>query len=123
MEDLDPVLGKGPPADPEEWSDEQWILWLEATDGDATAKGGAVGVTAASRIVHSSGGQLLGQAMLGMANAIYGRSDDEVVVVAEDDSEPDRDEPFTVHLNLDHPEQSSVVFRNVSEPGNLNGRD
>jgi hypothetical protein len=54
--------------------------------------------------------------MLGLAYAIYGRRDDEVVIVAEGDSEQGEDEPFTVHLDPDHPERSSVVFRPVSEP-------
>jgi hypothetical protein len=59
---------------------------------------------------------VLGQAMLGMAYAIYGRRDDEVVIVAEGDSEPDEDEPFTVHLDPDHPERSSVVFHQAPKP-------
>lgn len=115
MEPLEPVLPNDPPVDPEDWTDEQWLLWLKATDADAQAEGDAPPVTPVGRIAHSTGGQLLGQAMLGMANAIYGRRDDEIVIVAEGDSEPERDEPFTVHLDPDHPERSSVVFRPASD--------
>jgi hypothetical protein len=53
----------------------------------------------------------LGEAMLGMARAIFGRKDDEVVVVAEGSGEPSDDQPFTVHLDPDHPEASFVTFR------------
>jgi hypothetical protein len=54
--------------------------------------------------------------MLGMANAIYGRLDNEVVIVAEGDSEPDKDDPFSVHLDPDHPERSTVVFKEPTDP-------
>jgi hypothetical protein len=115
MEPLEPASPNEPPVDPEDWTDEQWILWLKATDADARAEGNAPPVTSVGRIVHSTGGQMLGQAMLGMANAIYGPKDDEIVIVAEGDSEPDSDEPFTIHLDPDHPERSSVVFRSASD--------
>jgi hypothetical protein len=39
-----------------------------------------------------------------------------VVIVAEGDSEPDKDDPFSVHLDPDHPERSTVVFREPTEP-------
>lgn len=104
-----------PPADPEEWTDEQWLAWLEATDPDgdrATGHDAALRpLTSLNRLARSSGGHVLGQAMLGIANVIYGRREDEIVVVADSDGEPDTDEPFTVHLDPDHPERSSVVFR------------
>ena len=116
VEPFDLAFPNGPPADPEEWTDEQWIAWLEATDADAPAGGGNRPATMGARVVHSTGGQVLGQSMLGLAYAIYGRRDDEVVIVAEGDSEQGEDEPFTVHLDPDHPERSSVVFRPVSEP-------
>lgn len=119
MEAVEPNEGAfpdGPPADPEEWTDEQWIAWLRATDGDEVPATDPRPATLGGRVAHSSGGQALGQAMLGMAFAIYGRHDDEVVIVAEGDSEPDEDEPFTVHLDPDHPERSEVVFRPVAEP-------
>jgi len=116
VEPFDQAFPDGPPANPEEWSDEQWLAWLEATDANAPLEGGGRPATPGGRITHSSGGQVLGQAMLGMAYAIYGRRDDEVVIVAEGDSEPDDDEPFTVHLDPDHPERSSVVFRQVPKP-------
>jgi hypothetical protein len=116
MEPPDPASADGPPADPEDWTNEQWIEWLNATDAQAGVDRDDPPVTPIGRIARSSGGQVLGQAMLGMANAIFGRQDDEVVIVSEGDTEPDPDEPFTVHLDPDHPERSTVVFRPGVEP-------
>ncbi len=113
--DADEVAGdpEGPPADPEDWTDEQWLAWLKATDeptqdGDSPPPGP---VTRAGRITHSSGGFLLGQAMLAVDRAVFGRNQDEVVIVAEGDSEPADEGPFTVLLDPEHPERSSVVFK------------
>jgi hypothetical protein len=111
--DDDDQVGEAPapPSDPEEWSDEQWLAWLKATDEQPEAGATSPPVTTGARIARSAGGSVLGQAMLGMAQAIYGRRDDEVVIVVEGDSEPNDDRPFDVHLDAEHPEHSSVVFR------------
>jgi len=111
MDPVDPAVPDEPPVDPEEWTDDQWIAWLRATDAEADTAESTAPVTPVGRMTHSSGGQVLGQAMLGMANMLFGRKDDEVVIVSEGDSEPGGDEPFTVHLDRDHPERSSVVFK------------
>jgi hypothetical protein len=105
-----------PPPDPEEWTDEQWLEWLKATDAEVEAEGRVRPASVAGRLARSTGAQLLGQAMMGMAHAIYGQKDDEVVIVAEGNSEPEKDELFTLHLDPNQPERSSVVFRSVSEP-------
>lgn len=109
-----------PPADPDDWTDEQWIEWLEKTDPAAADPAAADTptrpVTAFGRIAHSSGGSVLGQAMLGMAAAIYGREQNEIVIMAEDSSHKDGDEPFTVHLDPEHPERSVVVVRSQGPP-------
>jgi hypothetical protein len=104
---------EGPPSDPEDWSDEQWIAWLKATDDETAEPTGPV--TVAGRITHSPGGQVLGQTMLGLAQAMYGHRDDDVVVVVEA-GEPDDEEPYTLHLDRDHPERSTVVFRDEPDP-------
>jgi hypothetical protein len=49
--------------------------------------------------------------MLGMAQAIYGRQDEDVVMVVEGNGQTKDDEPFAVRLDPDHPERSSVVFK------------
>ena len=71
--------------------------------------------TTAGRVVHSTGGQLLGQTMLGLARAIYGPPDDPLVIVASANGEPETDQGFAVHLDPDHPERSVVVFRSELE--------
>jgi hypothetical protein len=114
VESFDAAFPDGPPADPEEWTDEQWLAWLKATDAQAPGEDTRP-VTLTGRVAYSAGGHVLGQAMLGMANAIYGRRDDEIVIVAEGDSGPAEDGPFAVHLDPDHPERSSVVFRQDPE--------
>jgi hypothetical protein len=108
-----------PPVDPEEWTPEQWIAWLKATDAanePAAASEQSQPVTTMGRIVSSGGGQVIGSAMLGMAQAIYGIEEDEVVHVVEANTEPEGDEPFVVHLDPDHPERSTVVFRDRDDP-------
>lgn len=107
--------GVEPPADANEWTDEQWLDWLKATDADPSEE---YPPSVAERIIESIPGQLLGQAMLGMARAIYGRQDEDVIIVAEGNGETIDDEPFSVRLDHDHPEQSSIVFKPGQHPSN-----
>jgi hypothetical protein len=110
VESSDESPPEGPPPDPDDWTDEQWIAWLKQTDA-TVAEAAAPPVTAFGRLTHSSGGSVLGQAMLGMADALYGREKNEVVIVVEGSGQPVDDEPFAVHLDPDHPERSVVVLR------------
>ncbi len=100
-----------PPSDPESWSDEQWIEWLKATDDLAGSDGEDEEATVVSRVARSSAGQALGQAMLGLAQAIYGQKDEDLVIVVEGNSDELDDEPFQVRLDFENPEQSTIVFR------------
>jgi hypothetical protein len=100
-----------PPADPNEWTDEQWLEWLKATDEVPSDEPEDSISKVVKRIVQSTPGQAIGQAMLGMAQAIYGRQDEDVVIVVEGNGETTDDEPFAVRLDPDHPERSSVVFK------------
>lgn len=93
-----------PPADPEEWTDEQWIAWLEATDSPEDR---ARYAARADRRPRQRGG-MLGAAMLGLRDAIYGRPDDEVVVVVDGSGDPPDDDHPEVHLDPEHPELSEV---------------
>jgi kynureninase len=110
MEQVPPSRDDGPPADADEWTDEQWLSWLKASDAD-NHDDVAVAPTLGERAARSTVGQAVGQAMMGMAQAIYGTTDDELIIVAEGDGEPIDDRPFTVRLDFDNPGQSSVVFR------------
>ena len=100
-----------PPSDPNEWTDEQWLEWLKATDDVPFDDPGESISEAVKRIVQSTPGQVIGQAMLGMAHAIYGRQDDEVIIVVEGKGETTDDEPFAVRLDFDHPAYSLVEFK------------
>jgi hypothetical protein len=104
-----------PPSDPEEWSDEQWIAWLRATDGAGDAPESHPPVTVGSRLAHSAGGSVLGEAMLALSQAMYGRRDDEVVIVVDGGAADAPDVDYELHLDPDHPERSSVVFRHHTE--------
>jgi hypothetical protein len=115
VEPIEHAVSPVPPLDPEQWTDEQWLAWLKATDGDGDDTSTHAPASVAHRVVHSVGAQMLGQAMLGLAQAIYGPKEEEVVIVAEGTSEPVDDEPFAVNLNLEHPEQSRVTFKSDVE--------
>jgi hypothetical protein len=98
-----------PPRDPEAWTDEQWISWLEATDEpDAPDLAGSAGSRHWSRRRPAN---MLGAAMLGLHELIYGRHDDEIVIVADAGGDPPRDDLPEVHLDPDHPEHSEVIVR------------
>ncbi len=96
-----------PPADPESWTDEQWITWLQVTDDPLAEQ--AVPVTRTGRAVVSAGGAVLGNAMMGLANALYGPKRDEVVIVEEAPGEPPTEDGYEVVLDPGHPERSRVV--------------
>ncbi len=98
-----------PPLDPEDWSDDQWIEWLKSTDIDAGDEPTESPVTRVGRAVHSAGGHALGQAMLGLSYGLYGRRDDEVVVVVQAPSGSGDDEEFTVRLDPNDPERSFLL--------------
>jgi hypothetical protein len=104
-----------PPEDPNDWTDEQWLDWLKSTD-DVTLEGSSESMSeVVTRIATSTPGQVIGQAMLGMAQAMYGRQDDEIVIVVEGSGEKTADEPFAVRLDFEHPGLASVEFKPSSE--------
>jgi hypothetical protein len=100
-----------PPLDPNEWTDEKWLEWLKATDGIPFDEPEESVSEVVIRIVQSTPGQVIGQAMLGMAQAIYGRQDDEIIIMVEGNGERTGDEPFAVRLDFEHPELSLVEFK------------
>jgi hypothetical protein len=105
-----------PPENPDDWSSEQWIAWLNETDADAIADRNSPPATVAGRVVHSNAGQLLGQSMIGLARAIYGPRANKAPIVIKASSEPEEDRLLTLHLDFDNPEDSTVVLRPDREP-------
>ena len=63
------------------------------------------------RAAGTKSGQVLGQAMLGMANAIYGTKESQVQIVVENKEKNLEEEPFVVNLDFKNPESSSVSFK------------
>jgi hypothetical protein len=99
----------GPPEDPESWTDDQWISWLEATDDpDAPTEHGAGHPRHWSRGRSAS---MLGAAMLGLHEVIYGPHGNEIAIVVDAGGEPPGDDLPEVHLDPEHPERSEVIVR------------
>ena len=95
------------PDDPETWTDEQWLAWLEEVDEEAPPE--PDGHPARPR--RSLPSSLMGAAMLGMHRAIYGDTEPEVVIVVDADGEPPDPEELDVHLVPDDPDASTVTVR------------
>jgi hypothetical protein len=100
-----------PPRDPEEWSDEEWLRWLEETDAASPSDPEADAPRVVARWRDRPGSVVLGAAMLGMRDAIYGRPDDEIMIVQDASGDPPDDDLPVVHLDPEHPERSEVVVR------------
>ena len=95
------------PDDPESWGDEEWLAWLEEVDAEAP--------TERDRAVASKGPgtftTLLGAAMLGVAKAIYGQEDAQIVMIVEADGDPPGPDPLEITLDPDDPDASTVTVR------------
>ncbi len=102
-----------PPADPEAWTDEEWLDWLRATDGSGFGGGddeeGGAG-TRMTAFTRRPGARAIGAAMIGLRNALYGYKEDEIVIVADAGGDPPNDPDLhDVHLDPEFPERSEVV--------------
>jgi len=94
------------PEDPETWTDEQWIEWLEQVDADAAPE------PSGHPLKHRSPGvQLMGAAMLGMHRAIYGDNEPDIVMVVDAEGDPLEPEELEVHIDPDDPDASTVTVR------------
>jgi len=106
-----------PPDDAEAWTEEQWIAWLEATDDPAGSGGPG---RASRRLRDSRPASMLGAAMLGLHDVIYGRPD-EAVIVADAGGDPPGDDLPELHLDPEHPERSEVVIHRRPPPADSAG--
>jgi hypothetical protein len=92
-----------PPQDPDDWTEEQWREWLlNAPPDPDTGRAHPL-----SRMRSSAGGSVLGAAMFGLDQAIYGeRPKVEVVAVADADGldlgdlDLDVDDPASSRMTL-----------------------
>ena len=99
------------PLDPDDWTDEQWQAHLRATGDDADG-GADEGAVLHRKLRTSAGGNVLGAAMLGLEQALYGeKPKEEIVAEAESDDpdgelstfDPDDPASATLHLHTDPP--------------------
>jgi hypothetical protein len=90
-----------PPEDPDDWTEEEWREWLANAPPDPdTGRAHPL-----SRAVASPSGTVLGAAMSGLDQAIFGeRPKAEVVVEAADPGQDDGD----LELDLDDPSASHI---------------
>ncbi len=107
-----PRSPEDPPDDPEDWTDEQWLAWLELTDpGDAPDPRPRLAAWRSHPV-----GSVLGAAMLGLRDAIYGKPGDDIVIVQEAGGDPPDSDLHDIRLDPDHPERSEVVVRRRPPP-------
>lgn len=95
------VVVEEPPEDPDDWTEEQWLEWLANAPIDPdTGRAHPL-----SRAIRTPSGSMLGAAMFGLDQAIFGeRPKAEVVVVADDPGEGDDD----IELDLEDPSSSRI---------------
>lgn len=95
------IVAEEPPDDADDWTEEQWREWLAAAPADPDT-GRAHPLTRAAR---RPSGTVLGAAMLGLEQAIYGERP-KTEVVAEADASGDDD--GELELDLDDPANSRI---------------
>lgn len=92
-----------PPRDPDDWTEEEWLAWLaEAPQDPETGRAHPL-----SRARASTGGAVLGAAMFGLEQAIYGERP-KVEVVAEASS--DGLDLGDLDLDVDDPSASRLTL-------------
>lgn len=102
-----------PPVDPQDWTDEQWLEWLDATDGQAAVPGdeggeGGKRPTVAERVRSSPAARGMGGAMVALHEIFYKPKDDEVVIVAQAGADPPDPDALELDLDPEHPEASTA---------------
>ena len=93
-----------PPNDAEDWSQEQWIAWLEATDAASVDEADPEEPRPLRR---TSAGSMLGRAMHGLHEALFGPQEDQVVIEV-GSGDPGGPEGMTLHLDEQDPAKSWV---------------
>ena len=92
-----------PPDDPDSWTDEQWIEWLDATDDESDHDERVF----APRL-SSPGGVVLGAAMMGLQQGMYGDVKKPEIVIEIEAS--GKDDGTKIDLDPDDPASSTVVI-------------
>jgi len=95
------------PDDPETWTDDQWLAWLEEVDAEASPEPEGPPIKRG----RSATATVIGAAMLGMHRAIYGDTETDIVMVVDAGGDPPEPEALEVHLDPEDPEGSTVTVR------------
>lgn len=101
-----------PPEDPEAWTDEQWLAWLEEGEAAERARQAAEGNRSTLPAWRKApvAAQFLAASMLAVHDVMYGPREEPAIVV-QASGDPPNDEPLDVHLDPDHPEESVVIVK------------
>ncbi|HVE46447.1 MAG TPA: hypothetical protein VNA57_06845 [Acidimicrobiales bacterium] len=101
-----------PPVDPQDWTDEQWLAWLDETDHEAAEQGDIDAAearrTMGDRVRSSPAARGMGGAMIALHEIFYKPKEDEVVIVASAAGEPPDPDALELDLDPDHPEASTA---------------
>ena len=103
-----------PPVDPQDWTDEQWLEWLEATDGQAPVPGeealeAGAHPTVGERVRSSPAARGMGGAMIALHEIFYKPKEDQVVIVAQAGGDPPDPDALELDLDPEHPEASTAT--------------
>jgi hypothetical protein len=99
-----PVL----PDDPNDWSDEEWIAWLEAGDAENPVDNDRPVLPSWRKGPVAL--QFLAASMTAVGEAIYGKKEQPAIVI-QAPGDPGEDDGLDVHLDHDHPEESVAIIR------------
>lgn len=102
-----------PPDDPDAWTEDEWLEWLAEVDAETPVDPGGP----YRRRSRSAVGTMLGAAMVGLHQAIYGAQQTDIVMVVESDGDPPDPQTVDVHLDPDDPDASTVTVRPWLEDG------
>jgi hypothetical protein len=97
-----------PPDDPDDWTAEQWMAYLQATNGDEA------GQSRYANRFKSRPATMVGNAMLAMHDLIYGPVEEpEFVIESKQDGD---DDDIDVKLDAADPSASSVTIKKPLPP-------
>ena len=101
------------PDDPNDWSDEEWIAWLEA--GDAAEREAATSsqsdqVPPPTWRKAPVAVQFLAASMTAVGEALYGKKEQPAIII-QASGDPGDDDGMDVQLDPEHPEESVATLR------------
>jgi hypothetical protein len=99
-------MARLPPDNPDDWSEDEWLEWLAEVDSEAPPD-----TVNPRRRQRSAAASVLGAAMLGLHQAMYGEQQTDIVMVVESDGDPPDPQTVEVHLDPDDPDASTVMVR------------